>query len=331
MANDFLPFATDPAANVISQGAWAALVARPGGFVSGVAKSNQVNKVLRQAAAMAAAMGVLIDTYSDRDALDDGDIVGLATKIAQTIQSGMISYVVATGTANAWVLSPTPAVPSYSAGRVLWVIPPATNTSTTVNANVSTLGNRRVKKADGTDPAIGDLVGGKAVPMIEDGTSIRVVSTLPSDMNIVAAANKSPFNLATVISTTRATYTGITGYQSVMSGTYIKKSATSNINVRIVTNLLSNAGVGAGLLRLVLDGVTHPEFVAVNMTASSNQTSPHGTATFTGRPAGSLAWAFYIGRPDANAWTSVFNPDSTNSTNLPASTRTTLSFEEVEP
>ena len=135
----------------------------------------------------------------------------------------------------------------------------------------------------------------------------------------------------TVISTTRATCTGITGYQSVMSGTYIKKSATSNINVRIVANLLSNAGVGAGLLRLVLDGVTHPEFVAVNMTTSSNQTSPHGTATFTGRPAGSLAWAFYIGRPDANAWTSVFNPDSTNSTNLPASTRATLSFEEVEP
>lgn len=221
MANDFLPFATDPAANVISQGAWAALAARNNGFVAGVAQSPQLNKAWRQASVMAAALGQLIDTYSDRDALDDGDIVGLTTKIAQTFQAGMFSYVVATGTANAWVLSPTPAVPSYSAGRVLWVKAPATNTSTTVNANVSGLTSRRLKKADGTDPAIGDLVSGCWYPTIDDGTNICIVAALPSDI-LNASSRVGRMQVFTA------------------SGTFVVPAAVKAVWVRVI------AGGGAG-------------------------------------------------------------------------------------
>lgn len=108
---------------------------------------------------------------------DPAKLLGLA----RAIQAGKTTYAVATGSANAWVVDPSLAVPSYAAGRVLWVIAPATNTSTTVNMNVSGLGNRRIKKASGQDPVAGDLVTGQVYPTIDDGTSIRVIVPLPSD------------------------------------------------------------------------------------------------------------------------------------------------------
>lgn len=101
--------------------------------------------------------------------------------LARAIQSGKMNYAVATGTANAWVVAPALAVPAYSSGRVLFIIAPATNTSTTVNMNVSGLGNRRIKKADGNDPQPGDLQIGVAYPTMDDGTFIRVLGPLPSD------------------------------------------------------------------------------------------------------------------------------------------------------
>lgn len=108
-------------------------------------------------------------------------------QLAQAVQSGKSTYAVATGSANAWTVAPNLAVPAYAAGRVLNIIAPATNTSTTVNMNVSGLGNRRIKKADGSDPAIGDLVAGRAYATLDDGTNIRTLTPLPSDMAAGAA------------------------------------------------------------------------------------------------------------------------------------------------
>lgn len=47
---DFLPFATDPGANVVSQAAWLALAQRTSGFEAGIAQSDQLNKAWRQSA-----------------------------------------------------------------------------------------------------------------------------------------------------------------------------------------------------------------------------------------------------------------------------------------
>ncbi len=110
-------------------------------------------------------------------------------KVALDVQSGKWSYVAATGTANAWLVDPTPALTAYAAGRVLWVVAPATNTSATVNVNMSGLGNRRIKKANGQDPEIGDIVSGAAYPTIDDGTNIRIIVPLRSD---IRAASLSP-------------------------------------------------------------------------------------------------------------------------------------------
>lgn len=71
--NEFLPFGTGAGANVLSQAEWAALADRSNGFQSGVAKSANVNKALRQAAFVAAMIGQFTADYGG-DALDNGDL-----------------------------------------------------------------------------------------------------------------------------------------------------------------------------------------------------------------------------------------------------------------
>lgn len=120
----------------------------------------------------------LVDGNTATPGTDATKWVGLSPEI---LQGGTWNYAVATGTANAWTVAPALAVPAYAAGRVLNIIAPATNTSATVNVNISGLGNRRIKKSNGIDPVAGDLVAGQMYPTIDDGTNIRILVPVPSD------------------------------------------------------------------------------------------------------------------------------------------------------
>lgn len=79
--NEFLPFATDIGANVLTEAEYTALPARTQGFVNGIADPKAVNKALRQPANMAAALAQAIVDTSATDVLDDGDIASLKTKL----------------------------------------------------------------------------------------------------------------------------------------------------------------------------------------------------------------------------------------------------------
>lgn len=70
--NDFLVFGGGAGANVVTQAAWAALAGRTGGFASGVAHSDQMNKAWRQSSIMAAVLAQFISDRTGQDVLDDG-------------------------------------------------------------------------------------------------------------------------------------------------------------------------------------------------------------------------------------------------------------------
>lgn len=74
--NDFKAFATDLNANVMSQEEWEALPALISGFTAGKASSAQVNKVIRQASFIAAALAQFVSDKTQRDVLDNGDLPG---------------------------------------------------------------------------------------------------------------------------------------------------------------------------------------------------------------------------------------------------------------
>ncbi|MCO7413706.1 phage tail protein, partial (plasmid) [Enterobacter asburiae] len=80
--NNFKAFALDPNANVMSQADWEALPARLSGFISGPAKSAQVNKAIRQASFIAAALAQYTANKSGLDVLDDGDLNGFIAKMS---------------------------------------------------------------------------------------------------------------------------------------------------------------------------------------------------------------------------------------------------------
>ena len=79
--NDFKPFATAANANVMSQADWEGLPALLSGFTSGKAASAEVNKAIRQASFIAAALAQYTANKSGLDVLDDGDLNGFISKM----------------------------------------------------------------------------------------------------------------------------------------------------------------------------------------------------------------------------------------------------------
>lgn len=74
--NDFKPFATAANANVMPQADWEGLPALLSGFTSGKAASAEVNKAIRQASFIAAALAQFVSDKNNADVLDNGDIAG---------------------------------------------------------------------------------------------------------------------------------------------------------------------------------------------------------------------------------------------------------------
>lgn len=79
--NDFKPFATAANANVMPQADWEGLPALLSGFTSGKAASAEVNKAIRQASFIAAALAQYTAKKSGLDVLDDADLNGFITKM----------------------------------------------------------------------------------------------------------------------------------------------------------------------------------------------------------------------------------------------------------
>lgn len=78
--NNFLPFGTGSSPNVIDDATYNSLTARGTGFQSGVAQSQQLNKVWRQSSVIAAAVGQLI-ANTGANATDSDTIANLVAYI----------------------------------------------------------------------------------------------------------------------------------------------------------------------------------------------------------------------------------------------------------
>jgi hypothetical protein len=78
---EFLPFATDPAANLDTQSNYAGSSYRPAGFTTGRARSAQANKVWRQSSIMAAAWANVVMTTLAQSVPDDGNLTNLIAQL----------------------------------------------------------------------------------------------------------------------------------------------------------------------------------------------------------------------------------------------------------
>ncbi|GAA7771015.1 hypothetical protein HpMS107_56930 [Helicobacter pylori] len=122
MANDFLVFGGDPAANVIDQPTYAALLARVTGFQAGVALSAQLNKVWRQSSIMAAVLAQFSTDLTGQSAVDDGTTATLLANLKVALRTNTVGAAVGTdvGTASAHVVNYTPVIGSLVDGTPFW-------------------------------------------------------------------------------------------------------------------------------------------------------------------------------------------------------------------
>lgn len=79
--NEFLPFGTLANANVLSNDEYQVLPARISGFSSGVAKSEELNSVWRQASVIASVLAQFIADKTGQDVLDNGDLAALQASL----------------------------------------------------------------------------------------------------------------------------------------------------------------------------------------------------------------------------------------------------------
>lgn len=182
----------------------------------------------------------------------DTNLTTLNTTISRVaaIEDGTFFYVVATGSANAFVVS-TPAFAAYTAGnRLTFKANFSITGATTINVNG--LGAKSIKKGDGaTALATGNIANGQIVEIEYDGTNFQMLSPIA---NPAAGATITRYQVtdATDLTTTSATYTDIGSLtQDVVctGSTILMLSLTGDMyNTSATADTYMNFSVGGSLV-----------------------------------------------------------------------------------
>jgi hypothetical protein len=164
-SNDFLPFASAGGANVVTQSVYAAMAALGPGFVTGIAESNQLNKVWRQSSIAAAILAQFIADVTGANSVDDGTTATLLGNLITAIQAA--DYQVDTSVAaNAITLtySPVPITPLTDGAQYSFKVAHNNTGATTLSINGS--GAHAILDQTGTALAGGELVAGYPATVI---------------------------------------------------------------------------------------------------------------------------------------------------------------------
>jgi len=104
--NDFIGFASNGSANIMSQANYAAAIEQGNGVQPGMASSALANKVWRQGANMAAAIGT-ITAARGFDALDNGDVGALANNVRDALNIGVYTQLFFAQTSGSFIAPST--------------------------------------------------------------------------------------------------------------------------------------------------------------------------------------------------------------------------------
>ncbi len=158
--NHFKPFATGTSAIVQTQEEYEKSAALKEGFRKGLARSGEVNKALRQATSIAAAVAGFTAEKSEQDILDNGDIDTLKLHFEtaiRTISSTLAAE--AEGTADALTATFTPTLKHLSSGKTVLVRAKQKNTSKTPTLQADQTGTKEIVKGNNLSLEEGDIAG----------------------------------------------------------------------------------------------------------------------------------------------------------------------------
>lgn len=327
--NDFLPFGGDGAANVITQAEYAALLARLTGFQSGVAHSDELNKVWRQASIMAAVLAQFIADRSLQDVVDDGSTATILSNLKAVLPvnaapQGQLSY-----NAGNLLLSPYRGNKVFIPGQGIATIPNGGVSYTPAALTTNTLYY-----------VYATLVSGSLVLQLSttghttDATGVEVMT----GDNTKALVGMAYALGATSIEATVRSWANDPGYATVKnltSNSSTTSTTPTNINTSLITPFLLWAKEIPTISVISGVSVSTANFSAGTTIAVDNAVLPGGIATVTPPAAGAsyssaltqFAVGLAEGRHTANLFGNVVESvTGTWSGSAGTSSQTSLSF-----
>lgn len=264
---------------------------------------------------------------------DNADDNLLLKAMLQLMQRNQPNYAADTGTADALAVAPSPAFAEYKAGMRLLVKKSAADNATTAPViNVSGLGNIPIVDWRGNALAKGDLPASAILDLEFDGTAARVLGVVSADIGKL----KSLTNVKQFATSTRVAMHGAAGNSYTVTAwsglTYTKKSATSNLMLWFSAPTLSSGPAGAGCGSMILSiGANTVTMLCANNTPAEGRGQTNAVEQMTGIPAGDLALSLVCTRADAIVWDTIFCPQTSDASWLPAASFASLVIGELEP
>lgn len=158
--NEFKPFAATADANVQDQADYEQSEIIRAGFRTGLARSAEVNKAIRQASSIASAVAESTVEKSGKDMLDDGNIQTMKANF-ETALSAVSSLLIAEagGTNDALTASFTPVIGALKNGMMVHVRAADSNKTRTPTFRVDETQAKAVVKGNNLSLAEGDIAG----------------------------------------------------------------------------------------------------------------------------------------------------------------------------
>lgn len=223
--NEFLPFATGGGANVIDEATYAAAATTGTGYVAGLARSNYVNKTLRQGAFMAAVIGQFIANTTGSNVTDDGNVADklslFESALADFIASGAFMSLVATANQT-------------------WDWDHNGNTNLFIqNANTGNAAAASVIATNGTQSLDLTMLGTSHATSGIEGPNVGLLACT-STLAFYSAVGPMLFGVNGLAETIRFTIGGGVGFAGYNGGTF------SNGQAQIAPSSVNGAVIGGG-------------------------------------------------------------------------------------
>lgn len=171
--------------------------------------------------------------------------VGVATARNQyytlgQAQDSSATYFTSSGSSNAYILTPSPVITTYTAGQRFYVKASFTNTGT-ATININALGAKNLTKNGTSSLNSGDLVTGTIYEIEYDGTEFQILNTLvdlnPSVTTLTATTSITTPLISAVLIKNLATIQDSNNLDQI-----IFNATSSAVNYFGVTNAATGAG-----------------------------------------------------------------------------------------
>jgi hypothetical protein len=215
--NQFLPFATQSGAYVLTPSSYAALPGRLTGYPDGLLEKEDLNSAIRQGCFVAAAVSQFIADLQPTAVNDDGVIANYENVLKKGLRNFIPtdSYLLDTGAANAYVVAFAPVQTALVNGQqVAFLVGHSATGACTLDVGT---GTHPLLRSDGSPINGGDLPAGTQATCRYDvpTTSWRLVSVVISQLGSLSGARYVSSN------------------SSVAVGTYVTNSLGGSFNLTL--------------------------------------------------------------------------------------------------